>query len=159
MDENIVDPPDKDKNLINVSVNLSSKEKKNIIEFLKNTQKIYPHYKDFIMDAINTCGDKVSVMDFDKTEISINIKLTEEELIKLKNKCYEKGFLRGLKPAISNFIRACILCFIGHQPEPAPQAVQSGAQGQQPEPQPGPVLKQQVLGGGSESGGQSKEKE
>jgi len=156
MDENI-DPQDKDKNLINVSVNLSQKERDEIIEFLKNTQKIYPHYKNFIMDAISTCGDKVSVMNFDKTEISINIKLTEEEVVKLKNKCYEKGFLRGLKPAISNFIRACILCFIGHQPEPAPQAVQSGAQGQQPEPQPGPVLKQQVLGEGDDSGGQSKE--
>ena len=156
MDENI-DPPDK--NLINVSINLSAKEKENIIEFLKNTQKIYPHYKDFIMDAINACGDKVSVMNFDKTEISINIKLTEEEVIILKNKCYEKGFVRGLKPAISNFIRACILCFIGHQPEPGPQAGQAEAQGQQPEPQPGSVLKQQVLDEGSDSGGQSKEKE
>ncbi|MGC9147628.1 MAG: hypothetical protein ACP5GL_07480 [Infirmifilum sp.] len=123
------------KNKILVCVSISREEQRKIVESLKKKPEIFKKYSDLVEVAFQKCGDLVPRMEqvhFPKTDFTININLDEDFLLKIREKCYEKGYIEGLFPAYSKFVRALLNCYA----EIDGASAQPGGQVAQPEAQP-----------------------
>lgn len=97
-----------------ITISLTEEEKEKVVKYLKEKNKFYNSNHDLVMEAVKQCeGRNFSPEILRKlskgTKIHVQIKVSEEEYNFIAKQCYERGFLDGLTPAVSKYLRVCLL--------------------------------------------------